>query len=421
MENTIELARGLDSKDHLSSFRDLFFIPKNESNKEKIYFCGNSLGLQPKATASYIQQELDDWARLGVDGHLEAKHPWLPYHETLTDAMANIVGAKPEEVVVMNSLTVNLHLLLVSFYRPNPKRYKILIEESTFPSDIYAVKSQIRFHGYNQDDALLFLKPRPENDFIDNSDVDVILEKHGDEIALIMLGGVNYYSGQFYDLKYICDRGHQYGCTVGFDLAHGAGNILPELHDIEADFAMWCTYKYLNSGPGALSGVFVHEKHHNWGDRPRFEGWWGTNKSNRFKMKPVFESIQSAEGWQLSNPPILAMAPIRASLDIFMKAGMKNLRQKSIQMTEFAIRCFKEINSDKIKILIPEEPESRGCQISIVVKNKDKSLFHYLEQHDVVADWREPDVIRIAPVPLYNTFTEIHNFTRIIQKGLSTI
>ena len=421
MQKSSEYAIELDRNDSLSHYRKKFYIPRNRNGEEKIYFCGNSLGLQPISTRDYIEQELNDWANLGVDGHLMAKNPWLPYHEALSAPMAQIIGAKPSEVVIMNSLTANLHFLLVSFYNPSLTRYKILIESTTFPSDIYAIKSQLRFHGIDPEEGLLLLKPKKGNDFVEKEDIDEMLQTHGNEIAVILLGGVNYYSGQFFNLEYICRQGHEYGCIVGFDLAHGAGNIEPNLHAIGADFALWCTYKYLNSGPGALSGVFIHEKHHNWNNKPRFEGWWGTNKSNRFKMKPDFEPIIGAEAWQLSNPPILAMAPIKASLDIFTEAGMPNLRKKSILMTQFAIECFKDLDHKKVNILIPEKAEERGCQISIQVRNADKKLFNYLEKNDVIADWREPDVIRIAPVPLYNTFTEIFRFSQIMHSGLSTI
>ena len=421
MQKSSEYAKELDKNDELSHYRQKFYIPRNQNGEEKIYLCGNSLGLQSISTRDYIEQELNDWAQLGVDGHLEAKNPWLPYHEALSAPMAQIVGAKPSEVVIMNSLTANLHFLLVSFYNPTPSKFKILIESTTFPSDIYAIKSQLRFHGIDPEEGLLMLKPKEGNDFIEKTDIDEMLQSHGDEIAVILLGGVNYYSGQFFDLEYICRKGHEYGCIVGFDLAHGAGNIEPNLHEIGADFALWCTYKYLNSGPGALSGIFIHEKHHYWNNKPRFEGWWGTNKANRFKMKPDFEPIIGAEAWQLSNPPILAMAPIKASLEIFSEAGMPNLRKKSIQMTQFAIECFKDLDHRKINILIPEKVEERGCQISIKVRQGDKKLFHYLEKNDVIADWREPDVIRIAPVPLYNTYSEIFRFSQIIQSGLLTL
>jgi len=421
MENTFDRARKLDLADELSDFKEKFHIPKNKEGKDKIYLCGNSLGLQPKSTKRIIEQELDDWADLGVDGHVNAKNPWFSYHEALSEPMAKIVGAKASEVVIMNSLTVNLHLMMVSFYNPVKGRSKILIEYSTFPSDVYAVKSQIRFHGFNPETDLLFLKPKDNSSLITRDDIDEMLAIHGDEIALIMIGGVNYYTGQYFDLKYITDAGHKNGCIVGFDLAHGAGNIQPNLHETGADFAVWCTYKYLNSGPGALSGAFVHEKHQDWGERPRFEGWWGTNKANRFKMKHEFESMIGAEAWQLSNPPIMAMAPIKASLAVFEEAGMHRLREKSKLMVEFALDCLEDLPQDQIKILIPEDPEARGCQLSLQMQHPDKTFFHALESRDIVADWREPDVIRIAPVPLYNTFMDIYEFSKIIKEELSKI
>ena len=419
MEHTFEQARKLDLADELADFRDRFHIPRNKEGQDKIYFCGNSLGLQPKSTKKAIEQELEDWANLGVDGHLLGKNPWLPYHEALSEPMAKIVGAKASEVVIMNSLTANLHLMMVSFYRPASGRYKIVIEHTTFPSDVYAVKSQLRFHGYDAEDGLIFLKPKEGESIITKDDIDQLLDRHGEEIALIMIGGVNYYTGQYFDLKYITEAGHRHGCVVGFDLAHGAGNIQPNLHEIGADFAVWCTYKYLNSGPGSLSGAFVHQKHADWGDKPRFEGWWGTNKSNRFKMKPQFESLSGAEAWQLSNPPIMAMAPIKASLSIFEEAGMDRLREKSKLMVEFALECLADLPEDKIKILIPEDPEARGCQLSLQMQQPEKAFFHALEARDVVADWREPDVVRIAPVPLYNTFMDIYNFSNIIKEELN--
>ncbi len=419
MENTIDQARQFDKDDELLLFKDRFHIPKGKDGIDKIYFCGNSLGLQPRLTREFILQELDDWASLGVDGHLEAKNPWLPYHESLAEPMAGLVGANPSEVVIMNSLTVNLHLMMASFYRPEKTRHKILIEHTTFPSDIYAVQSQLRFHGYDSREGLLLLKPKTGRTLITKEDIDEMMMDHGPEIALIMIGGVNYYTGQYFDLKYITQKGHDHGCIVGFDLAHGAGNIQPDLHNSGADFAVWCTYKYLNSGPGALAGAFIHEKHADWGDGPRFEGWWGTNKVNRFKMKSHFESLSGAEAWQLSNPPIMAMAPIKASLSIFEEAGMERLRAKSKLMVTFALECLKDIPEDKIKILIPEDPEARGCQISLQMLTPDKAFFHILESRNIVADWREPDVIRIAPVPLYNTFEEIYRFSEIIKEEIT--
>lgn len=371
---------------------------------------GNSLGLQPKITKDYIQQELNDWATLGVEGHTEGKNPWLHYHEFLTETMADIVGAKPLEVVVMNSLTANLHFMMVSFYKPTDKRYKILIEADAFPSDKYAVESQLRHHGYDDKDGLILWKSRDGEELARYEDLEKILEDHGDDIALIMIGGVNYYTGQFFDLKRITELGHKYGCTVGFDCAHGAGNVQLNLHNSGADFAVWCTYKYLNSGPGSLSGAFVHERHANRKDLNRFTGWWSHNKETRFKMRDEFDQLPGAEGWQLSNPPILSMAAIRASLDVFKKAGFDKLVLKSKKLTGYFEFLLNELNNSDIKIITPNNPEERGCQLSIQVKNADKSLHQKLTDAGIITDWREPDVIRSAPVPLYNSFMDVYNF-----------
>ncbi len=413
-----DFANHLDQNDQLSKFRNQFHIPKDENGKELIYMTGNSLGLQPKITKSYIDQELEDWANLGVEGHTEGKNPWLHYHEFLTETMANIVGAKPLEVVVMNSLTANLHLMMVSFYKPTKERYKILIEADAFPSDKYAVESQLRHHGFDDKEGLILWKSRDNEELANYQDLEAILQEQGDEIALIMIGGVNYYTGQFFDLKRITDLGHSHGCTVGFDCAHGAGNVQLNLHNSGADFAVWCTYKYLNSGPGSLSGAFVHERHANRKDLNRFTGWWSHNKETRFRMRDEFDQLPGAEGWQLSNPPILSMAAIRASLDVFKEAGFDKLCLKSKSLTgyfEFLINALK--NSD-IKIITPSNPEERGCQLSIQVKNADKSLHKKLTDTGIITDWREPDVIRCAPVPLYNSFTDIYEFVERLKNVL---
>ncbi|ARV10792.1 kynureninase [Winogradskyella sp. PC-19] len=413
-----DFANHLDQNDQLSKFRNQFHIPKDENGKELIYMTGNSLGLQPKITKSYIDQELEDWANLGVEGHTEGKNPWLHYHEFLTETMANIVGAKPLEVVVMNSLTANLHLMMVSFYKPTKERYKILIEADAFPSDKYAVESQLRHHGFDDKEGLILWKSRDNEELANYQDLEAILQEQGDEIALIMIGGVNYYTGQFFDLKRITDLGHSHGCTVGFDCAHGAGNVQLNLHNSGADFAVWCTYKYLNSGPGSLSGAFVHERHANRKDLNRFTGWWSHNKEMRFRMRDEFDQLPGAEGWQLSNPPILSMAAIRASLDVFKEAGFDKLCLKSKSLTgyfEFLINALK--NSD-IKIITPSNPEERGCQLSIQVKNADKSLHKKLTDTGIITDWREPDVIRCAPVPLYNSFTDIYEFVERLKNVL---
>lgn len=400
----------LDNSDPLKHYREEFWIPKDDKGEELIYFCGNSLGLQPKLTEKYLQQELEDWKKLGVEGHAHAKNPWMPYHEFLTGKMAALMGAKPIEVVMMNSLTVNLHLLMVSFYRPNKKRYKILIENDAFPSDKYAVESQLKFHDFDPKEGLLTWKPLPGETTLRYEVLEDLLAREGENIALILIGGVNYYTGQAFDLQKISQLGHSYGCVVGFDLAHMAGNINPNLHDSGADFAAWCSYKYLNSGPGSVAGCFVHERHAYKRDIPRFTGWWGHNKTTRFNMRHDFDPIPGAEGWQLSNPPILSMAAIRASLDIFSEVGMEGLRDKSIKMMNLQDEILKNISSDIFDIITPSSPSERGCQMSIRIKNANKGVFNKLQKAGVICDWREPDVIRIAPTPFYNSFNDIYFF-----------
>lgn len=403
-------AKQQDLEDPLSDFREQFHIPRDKEGNELIYMTGNSLGLQPKITKNYINQELGDWAKLGVGGHTHGRKPWLHYHEYLTETMAEIVGAEPLEVIVMNSLTVNLHLMMVSFYKPTPSRYKILIEGDAFPSDKYAMQSQLRHHGYDDNEGLILWKPREGEELANYDDLEAILKSRGTEIALIMIGGVNYYTGQFFDLKRITKLGHKYGCTVGFDCAHGAGNVPLDLHESGADFAVWCTYKYLNSGPGSLSGAFIHERHAHRKDLNRFTGWWSHNKETRFKMRDEFDQMPGAEGWQLSNPPILSMAAIRASLDVFKKAGFKNLCEKSNQLTAYFEFLINQLKNNQIRIITPKNPAERGCQLSIQVNNADKGLHERLTNLGIVTDWREPDVIRCAPVPLYNSFQDIFNF-----------
>ena len=416
--NTLEFARQMDVEDPLKEFREKFHLPQRENGQAFLYFCGNSLGLQPKTTRSAVEQELLDWQNLGVEGHFHAKNPWLPYHEFLAEAMAEVVGAKPNEVVVMNTLTVNLHLMMVSFYRPTNERYKILIEADAFPSDRYAVESQIKFHSFDPKEALLELKARPGEEGIRMEDIERAIEKRGEEIALILIGNPNYYTGQFFNMQKISEWGQTKGCLVGFDCAHGAGNRPLELHESGADFAVWCSYKYLNSGPGSLGGCFVHERHHSQLDIPRFTGWWGHNKSTRFKMRDDFEPIPSVEAWQLSNPPILSMAAIKASLEVFSEAGMSNLRQKSILLTGYLEFLIDQLESNRINIITPRQVDQRGCQLSIQVLNADKTLFEKLTGSGVIADWREPDVIRVAPVPLYNTFEEAFRFVEILKSCL---
>ena len=414
-QNSLAFAQQLDKEDKLSFLRDKFHIPKDKNGNDWLYFTGNSLGLQPKQTQQYIQQELDDWANYGVEGHFEGETPWLPYHEFLTDKMAKIVGAKPLEVVVMNTLTTNLHLLMVSFYQPTKKKYKIVIESDAFPSDRYAVQSQLKFHGFDVEDGLIEWKPRAGEELLHIEDLETIVEEQGDEIALLLIGGVNYYTGQYLDLKRIAEIGHSKDCMVGIDLAHGAGNIQPNLHESGVDFAAWCTYKYLNSGPGSLSGLFVHEKHAFNKELPRFAGWWNHNKETRFNMRQPFDVMAGAEGWQLSNPPILSMAAIRASLDLFDAVGMDALREKSEKLTGYFEYLINEIDTDRIKMITPSNPKERGCQLSIQVKNADKSLHRQLTAHHIITDWREPDVIRCAPVPMYNTFEDVYRFSSILK------
>jgi|TARA_R110002020_G_scaffold63136_1_gene168248 kynureninase len=416
MQQSLTYAQQCDAEDSLRSFRDQFLFPKDSNGKPLIYLCGNSLGLQPRITQEYLQQELNDWAKHGVEGHTDAEHPWLPYHEFLTESMATIVGAKPSEVVMMNTLTTNLHLMMVSFYRPTETKYKIIVESDAFPSDKYAVESQLKFHGYDPKDGLILWKPRPGEDLCRFEDLEQIMETQGNQVALLMIGSTNYYSGQHYPLKKITELGHKHGCKVGFDLAHGAGNIQPNLHETGADFAVWCSYKYLNSGPGSLGGCFVHEKHANDQTLPRFAGWWGHNKDTRFNMRHEFDPLPGAEGWQLSNPPILSMAAIRASLSVFEDAGFENLRKKSIKLTGFLEFLLEGLNNENINIITPKNPEERGCQLSIQLKNADKKLHTQLTEAGVISDWREPDVIRVAPTPLYNSFEDVWEFVERLKK-----
>lgn len=418
-QNTPEYAQQCDAQDPLKHFRAQFYFPKDDQGNPLIYLCGNSLGLQPKKTSQFIQEELDDWAKLGVEGHTEAKHPWLPYHEFLTQSMANIVGAKPSEVVIMNGLTANLHLMMVSFYQPTAKRNKIIIESDAFPSDKYAVESQIKFHGYDPKESLILWKPRKGEELCLFEDLEAIMNEQGDEVALIMIGTTNYYSGQSFDIKKITQLGHQHGTIVGFDLAHGAGNILPNLHENGSDFAVWCSYKYLNSGPGSLGGVFVHERHANNPNLNRFAGWWGHNKQTRFNMRHEFDVLPGAEGWQLSNPPILSMAAIRASLSIFEEAGMENLREKAIKLTGYLEFLLDEMKDDRIQVITPRNPEERGSQLSIQVKSANKELHTKLTEAGVVSDWREPDVIRVAPTALYNSFEDVFHFVERLKQVLN--
>jgi len=408
-----------DSADPLKSYREKFFIPTNREKKEQIYFCGNSLGLQPKTVRANVEQELKDWELMGIEGVVHARNPWLPYHEFLTMQTAHLVGAKETEVVNMNTLSVNLHLMMVSFYRPEKERNKIFIEGTAFPSDQYAVKSQLRFHGYDEN-SLIEIFPKQGDTYIQTEDILKVIEEHGEEVALIMFAGVNYYTGQLFDLQKITEAGHKKGCLVGFDLAHAAGNINVQLHDWNVDFAVWCNYKYVNGGPGAIAGCFVHERHHGEKNIPRFEGWWGNDKATRFLMRPDFVPIPTVESWQLSNPPILQLASLKASLDIFEEAGINNLREKSKKLTgylEYLIRENGLLNH--LQILTPADENQRGCQLSLKFLNNGREVFNKLIANDVICDWREPDVIRIAPAPLYNKFEEVRQFVEIVKSVVS--
>ena len=414
-----QTAVALDSQDPLKGFRSRFHIPKHINGTEAIYLCGHSLGLQPKSVRSCIEQELKDWETLGVEGHFHAKHPWMPYHELLAGQTARLVGALLSEVVVMNTLTVNLHLMMVSFYRPTGRRHKIVIESNAFPSDQYAVKSQIKYHGLDPSTSLIELSPHAREATSRSEDIERLIETEGESIALIMLGGVNYYSGQAFDMERIVKAGHKRGCAVGFDLAHAAGNIILKLHDWDVDFAVWCSYKYLNSGPGSLAGCFVHEKHANNSSLPRFAGWWGQNKKTRFLMGPDFDAIPGAEGWQLSNPPILSMAAVRASMEIFDEVGMEQLREKSIRLTGYLEFLLDRRLKSRVNIITPKNPDERGCQLSLVIPGGGKKIFNDLSERGVVCDWREPDVIRVAPAPLYNTFQDVYGFVETLEQVLS--
>ncbi|MBK8606050.1 MAG: kynureninase [Chitinophagaceae bacterium] len=420
-QNTLAFAKELDSNDSLRSFREKFFIPQHEG-KDCVYFTGNSLGLQPKTTSQYVQQELDDWAKLGVEGHFQARNPWMPYHEIFPKQLSKIVGCKENEVVVMNQLTVNLHLLMVSFYRPTKQRYKIICEAKAFPSDQYAFETQAIYHGFKAEDAVIEVAPREGEHTLRTEDILSVIKEHGDDVAVVLFGGVNYYTGQLFDLKMITEAAHSVGAYAGFDLAHAAGNVELQLHDWNVDFACWCTYKYLNSGPGGVAGAYIHEKHVTNKELPRFAGWWGYKKETRFKMGKGFDPIPSAEGWQLSNAPILLMAAHKASLDIFEEAGMERLHEKRKQLAAYLHFVLNDINRRQVEkvleIITPANVVERGCQVSIMMLKDGKRVFDELTKQGVIADWREPNVIRIAPVPLYNSFEDIFRFGEIINSIL---
>jgi len=397
-----DFAIAMDERDPLKAFRERFLFPRGVGS-DCVYLCGHSLGLQPKTAATYIEQELKDWAELGVEGHFHAKNPWMPYHRLLAEQTAELVGAKPLEVVVMNSLTVNLHLMMVSFYRPTKERHKIVVERGAFPSDQYAVQSQIRFHDFDPATSQIELTPRPNESCLRDEDIVTLIDHQGDEIALIMLGGVNYATGQAFDLANVTRSGRARGCVVGFDLAHAAGNLQLKLHEWGPDFAVWCSYKYLNGGPGCVAGCFVHERHARAWELPRFAGWWGHDEKSRFEMGPNFHPMAGAEGWQLSNPSIVSLAVLRASMDIFHEAGMERLRAKSVSLTSYLEFLLSQNPTANFSIITPRAKERRGAQLSIRIPQNGRALCERLAEEGIVGDWREPDTYRVAPVPLYSS------------------
>ena len=422
-ENSLDFAKKLDATDPLKAYRDKFYFP-HMNGRPVVYFTGNSLGLQPKTTQEYILNELEDWATFGVEGHFHSRKPWMPYHEMFALPVSKIVGALPQEVVVMNQLTVNLHLLMVSFYRPDKKRFKIICEEKAFPSDQYALESQVRFHGFDPAEAIVEVGPRAGQHCIRHEDILAEIEKNKNELALVMIGGVNYYNGQVFDMKSITRAAHKAGAFCGFDLAHAAGNIKMDLHDWNVDFACWCSYKYLNSGPGSVAGAFIHEKHLKEKNVPRFAGWWGHDKSSRFKMEKGFAPMPTAEAWQLSNAPVLSMAAHKASIDIFDEVGMDALTEKSSVLTSYLEFILHDLNKTRSKeqyleIITPADKKQRGCQLSIIAHGMGKALHDKLTLAGVIADWREPNVIRCAPVPLYNSFEDVWRFGEILRAALA--
>jgi len=420
-QNNLAFAKSLDNLDPLSKYKSEFIFPQH-NGKDVIYFTGNSLGLQPKRTKKYVDEVMNDWANLAVEGHFYAEKPWWDYHERFAVPLGKIIGAKPSEVTVMNTLTVNLHLLMVSFYRPTKNRYKIICEEKAFPSDQYMFQSQVRFHGYKTEDAIIELKRREGEHNLRLEDILAKIEEVGDELALVMIGGVNYYTGQVFDIKTITEAGHKAGAVVGWDLAHAAGNIALHLHDWNVDFASWCSYKYMNSGPGNASGCFIHEKHHHNDDLPRFAGWWGHNKERRFKMEQTFEPVHGADGWQISNLPILSLAPYLASVEMFDEIGMEKIIQKRNQITAYLEFILHEIDKEvkgHFEIITPQNAEERASQLSVYFHGEGRSLFEYLMKNGVVTDWREPNVIRFAPVPLYCSFEDMYHFGQILKSGIT--
>jgi kynureninase len=415
-----DFARQLDAADPLRWCRDRFHLPRRPNGQPVIYFCGHSLGLQPRAVRGLVEQELEAWARLGVVAHFEGPTPWYSYHELFRETGARLVGARPGEVVMMNSLTVNLHLLMATFYRPAGRRCRILIDAPPFPSDLYALQSQLRHHGLDPEKNLLLLQPRAGEHLLRLEDIEELLEQQGWEIALVLFNGVNFFTGQCFDLGRITAAAQRQGCVVGFDLAHAAGNVILHLHDWQVDFAAWCSYKYLNSGPGAVAGCFVHERHGRNLDLPRLAGWWGNDPATRFQIQQTaFVPRAGADGWQVSNPPILALAPLRASLDLFDQVGMPALRAKSERLTGYLQYLLEQLPAGSCEIITPRAEDQRGCQLSLLVRERPRALLAALEQEGVVCDFREPNVIRVAPVPLYNTFEEVWTFAQIVARQMA--
>jgi kynureninase len=413
-------AQAMTAADPLAPFRDRFHIPTTPAGSDCVYLCGHSLGLQPKSARAYIEQELQDWERLGVEGHFHAQNPWLSYHEIMAAPTARLVGALPNEVVVMNSLTVNLHLMMVSFYRPTATRHQIVIESSAFPSDQYAVQSQIDFHGYDPAKSLHEIAPRPGETTIRSEDIEKWLAEKGEQTALLLFSGVNYYTGQAFDCARITRAAHAQGCMVGFDMAHAAGNLQLQLHDWDVDFAVWCSYKYLNGGPGCVAGCFVHERHAHNQQLPRFAGWWGHDKSSRFQMPSQFQPIPGAEGWQLSNPSILSMAALRASLAVFDEATMARLRAKSETLTAYLEFLLAQQVNEEFSILTPRDAAQRGAQLSLQITKGGRAVCDRLARQGILCDWREPDILRVAPVPLYNSFADVHTFADTFLSEVKT-
>ena len=416
-QHSLEFAKQLDTQDPLAKYREEFHYPQH-NGKDVIYFTGNSLGLQPKRSQKFVDDVMKDWREMAVEGHFYAEKPWWDYHERLAEGLAKIVGAKKEEVSVMNTLTVNLHLLMVSFYRPTGKRIKILCEEKAFPSDQYMLQSQARYHGFKPEDVIVEVKKREGEHFWRTEDILDTINEVGEELALVLMGGVNYYNGQVLDMEAITKTGKAVGAKVGWDLAHGVGNVKLNLHDWGADFAAWCSYKYMNSGPGNASGIYVNEDYLGQKDIPRFEGWWGTKKETRFLMQPEFDPIDTADAWQLSNPPILSVAPYLASLELFNEVGMDALVQKQQKIVAFLEFVLKEIDKEVESTFEIITPEERGCQLSVFLHGEGRPLFDYLMNNGVITDWREPNVIRLAPAPLYCSYSDMYNFGQILKKGI---